>query len=307
MKSGTSPLIELMAAALDRGRLGHAMVLSAAEADAAFDADLGRLSRTLLCSGRSTAAQTLACGRCDSCLLLGSPEGGGFFTAAHPDAQFLRPENAVAGYNVDQIRALSQAFALRRALSPHRLAVLFDAELLATNGGAAANALLKLLEEPRPESFLILVTNHHDRLMQTIRSRCQVFRWRAAHEATDQRPGPGGTRPPGDPAHETLASWGDLKSWLEDGALAKKGQGLKLPPDEDSFWSEREKAVEEIDLVADSLWTGLRPAWASFDLEAGRRVLDFFVRFRELGAAVRANGNGALQWMSLRADARMGI
>jgi DNA polymerase-3 subunit delta' len=52
--------------------------------------------------------------------------------------------------------------------------VFFEAHLATTE---AQNALLKLLEEPPASSLIVLVTEHPDRLLPTIRSRCQQVRF----------------------------------------------------------------------------------------------------------------------------------
>jgi DNA polymerase-3 subunit delta' len=53
-----------------------------------------------------------------------------------------------------------------------KVVVLFDAERLRLNE-AAANKLLKTLEEPPPRAVIVLVTSGADQLLPTIRSRCQ--------------------------------------------------------------------------------------------------------------------------------------
>ena len=46
-----------------------------------------------------------------------------------------------------------------------------------TMNPASQNALLKTLEEPPPETFLILITSHPERFLPTVRSRCQSVRF----------------------------------------------------------------------------------------------------------------------------------
>jgi DNA polymerase-3 subunit delta' len=48
-----------------------------------------------------------------------------------------------------------------------------EAELLGKGDRSAANAMLKTLEEPRPGTVIVLVTTSEERLLPTIRSRCQ--------------------------------------------------------------------------------------------------------------------------------------
>ena len=61
----------------------------------------------------------------------------------------------------------------------YKIVIITDADLLRTE---AANAFLKVLEEPTPRSVFILVTSRPDRLLPTIISRCQRFRFEPLHE-----------------------------------------------------------------------------------------------------------------------------
>ena len=53
-----------------------------------------------------------------------------------------------------------------------RIVLIFQADLLCTGGMAAANALLKILEEPPENTLFILVTDQKEKLLDTINSRC---------------------------------------------------------------------------------------------------------------------------------------
>ncbi|MEP6943469.1 MAG: DNA polymerase III subunit delta' [Betaproteobacteria bacterium] len=126
------------------------------------------LAQALLCE--TPAADRRACGRCAACNWV---ERG-----THPDLRVIVPVtyddegNATPAdvISVDAIRDLI-AFAL---LSSHRggakVAVIAPAEAL---NAAAANALLKTLEEPPPRTSLILVSSQPGRLPATITSRCR--------------------------------------------------------------------------------------------------------------------------------------
>lgn len=72
---------------------------------------------------------------------------------------------------LDQIREVSRFLARRPLEAPGGLVVLEGAEAMAE---AAANALLKTLEEPG-DGLLILIASAPDRLLSTIRSRCQLI------------------------------------------------------------------------------------------------------------------------------------
>lgn len=74
---------------------------------------------------------------------------------------------------VDDVRALKSFFQLSAADGGWRVAIVDPAEEM---NGAAANALLKLLEEPPARSMLILISHAPARLLPTIRSRCRTLK-----------------------------------------------------------------------------------------------------------------------------------
>jgi DNA polymerase-3 subunit delta' len=75
---------------------------------------------------------------------------------------------------VDQIRGLQQSLTTRPGLS-NRRAIIIDAADDLERGGA--NALLKSLEEPPVGTFFFLISHASERLLPTIRSRCQMLRF----------------------------------------------------------------------------------------------------------------------------------
>ncbi len=74
---------------------------------------------------------------------------------------------------VDEVRRLKGFFQLSAADGGRRVAIVDAADEMNPN---AANALLKLLEEPPPDAVLLLVAHQPARLLPTIRSRCRVLR-----------------------------------------------------------------------------------------------------------------------------------
>jgi len=72
--------------------------------------------------------------------------------------------------NVDELRRLSPFFGLTSGAGGWRVAIVDPADEMNDN---AANALLKILEEPPPRGILLLVSHAPGRLLSTIRSRCQ--------------------------------------------------------------------------------------------------------------------------------------
>lgn len=95
---------------------------------------------------------------------------------SHPDFRFLeRVENKsgtglARNISVDQVRALAELFAMTPALSPWRAVVIDSVDDLEAS---AANALLKMLEEPPANCLFLLVSHVPGRLLPTIRSRCR--------------------------------------------------------------------------------------------------------------------------------------
>ena len=93
---------------------------------------------------------------------------------SHPDLLVL--ERTVEGgrikksISVDQARELPEFFSKSPSQARHRVAIVDAADDLNLN---AANALLKVLEEPPERGVLFLVTHAPGRLLATIRSRCR--------------------------------------------------------------------------------------------------------------------------------------
>jgi DNA polymerase-3 subunit delta' len=75
---------------------------------------------------------------------------------------------------VDQMRQIEREANFRPFEGKARVFLIDDADKL---NEPAANALLKVLEEPPPTSHLILITSQPAMLLPTIRSRCQVVRF----------------------------------------------------------------------------------------------------------------------------------
>lgn len=139
-------------------RLPHALILPGREGDGA-QVLAQTLAKTALCSAPELG---YPCNNCKSCLLHQAD--------THPDYMKLVPGGASATVRVDDIRLLVDRFNSTAQISKRKVAVILHAETMNT---AAANALLKTLEEPPGDSLLILVTEGTKPLLPTVRSRCQ--------------------------------------------------------------------------------------------------------------------------------------
>ncbi len=129
-----------------------------------------QLAKALLCE--KPQADGFACNACPSCTW--------FAEESHPDFRCVRPEileaepadDASKEIKIDQIRALADFMNISTHRSGERVVLLYPAECLNL---ASANALLKTLEEPPPNTVFLLVTHSIDKLLPTILSRCRKF------------------------------------------------------------------------------------------------------------------------------------
>ncbi len=96
--------------------------------------------------------------------------------SAHPDLTVIgRPVDEKTGIikdeiPVERIRALTEFFRLTSSHGGWRIAIVKDADRLNRN---AANALLKILEEPPAQGLILMTATARGRLLPTIRSRCR--------------------------------------------------------------------------------------------------------------------------------------
>ena len=101
---------------------------------------------------------------------------------SHPDLRWLerlvneKTNNLARSITVDQVRSLGELFDLTPALSPWRAVVIDSIDDLEKS---AANALLKMLEEPPANCLFLLVSHAPGRLLPTIRSRCRRLDFQA--------------------------------------------------------------------------------------------------------------------------------
>jgi DNA polymerase-3 subunit delta' len=86
-----------------------------------------------------------------------------------------KTSNKQASYPVARINEeIRRAMSFKPVEGRYKVTLMTDADLLRTE---AANAFLKLLEEPTPQTVFILTTGRVDRLLPTIVSRCQRIRF----------------------------------------------------------------------------------------------------------------------------------
>ena len=150
------PQRDYLNAMLRADKFPHALLLTGPDGTGKTEFALD-YAKKLLCS----SDQDEACRECHSCQV--------FDAQTHPDYVNISPAEEGKLIGVDVIRALIVKLSTTSQFSGKTVAIIENAEQLNRN---SANALLKTLEEPTPNTILILVCSFPHRLLPTIRSRC---------------------------------------------------------------------------------------------------------------------------------------
>ena len=144
--------------AASAGRLHHAYLVVGPSGIGKRDF-AEQLGRALLCI---ESPEEAPCGKCPRCALHDA--------GTHPDINRLDWIDTAKVISVEQIRKLTSQLTLTTTYGPHRVAIINKAHTMTR---AAANGLLKTLEEPGAGCVLILLADNDAHLPVTIRSRCQ--------------------------------------------------------------------------------------------------------------------------------------
>src|SRR5438270_9920961 len=149
--------------ALQSGRLPHALLFHGQDR-------IGKrlmakvLAQTVNCEAEPALSPPDACGACRSCHQID--------IGSHPDVTIIEATSGKG--ETEQTRDIESRFIYRPLVGSRKIVILDNADLLRQE---AANALLKTIEEPPPDSLIILVSSHPESLLPTIRSRCQEIRF----------------------------------------------------------------------------------------------------------------------------------
>lgn len=166
--------LEHLDAARRSGRLGHAWLIKG-------PAGIGKLNLVYVFAARVLAGGDVAMpAELDPGAAAQAMRDHRAPVDHHPDLHRVFPAPGKRTIAVEQIRALSETLSMRSYRGAAKVAIIEPAEAMTP---AAANALLKTLEEPTAQTYLFLVTHQPDRLLPTIRSRCQGFAVGAPTEA----------------------------------------------------------------------------------------------------------------------------
>ncbi len=162
---GQDHAIDSFLAAAQGNRLAHGWVFNGRHGVGKMSLAM-LIARAVLTNGPPQDRQALAAG-------FDSAEGRLVSQGAHPDLRIVTRdlENGQKQIDVDQVRQLKNFFAHSSARSRWRVAIIDAVDDMSRN---AANALLKLLEEPPSNCLLILINHNQGRLLDTLRSRCRM-------------------------------------------------------------------------------------------------------------------------------------
>lgn len=156
---GQEHVKDVLRSALSQGRVGHAYLFSGPRG-------VGKTTtaRLIAMTANCTGSGAKPCGECESCL---SVRAG-----SHPDVMEI---DAASNNSVDDVRDLREKVGLAAMRGGKKIYILDEAHMMSR---AAFNALLKTLEEPPGHVIFILATTEPEKIIPTILSRCQHYRFR---------------------------------------------------------------------------------------------------------------------------------
>ncbi|MBT9558566.1 MAG: DNA polymerase III subunit delta' [Myxococcales bacterium] len=158
---GHGTVIEGLRRVQDSGRVAHAWLFAGPDGVGKSKVAVAFAQR-LNCKDRTPTAD--ACGECRPCRQIAAgthPD----WTMVEPDGQFIK---------IERVREVTRSLRYAPIDGNFRVLLMHEADRLHE---AAANALLKTLEEPAAGNVFILLTSKPGSVMATIRSRCQMVRF----------------------------------------------------------------------------------------------------------------------------------
>jgi len=170
---GHDRIVEQFRRSLERGRLASSFLFVGPEGIGKRTFAL-KFAQGLLCQTRPEEALD-PCGVCPSCVQVAALTHPDLMVVKKPPDKSFLPLELLIGDKEHRMReGLCHNIGLKPFMGGRKIAVIDDADYLNAEG---ANCLLKTLEEPPPQSVLILLSTSPAKQLPTIRSRCQLIRF----------------------------------------------------------------------------------------------------------------------------------
>src|SRR5512143_2522417 len=191
--AGNSDTVHRLREMLSLRRLPHALILSGAQGAGKYTLAL-MLARAMNCLEQPQSdGLPDFCGKCSNCTRIGQAEDlearfaeaveardglrevdkkeTRIFVQTHPDVLVVPPDPPQMMIKVDQVRQVIQTARYKPQEARRRVFIFVDSAFMKE----AANALLKVLEEPPDFATIFLLARNPGELLPTIRSRCVIF------------------------------------------------------------------------------------------------------------------------------------
>lgn len=155
---GNKLLHKMLTDTINGGHLCHAYLFCG-------DKNLGKrtlaksFAKSILCAGKEKP-----CGECKSCRKADAN--------SHPDIYFFESKEGRNSIHIDSMRTIRQDAYIRPNESEYKIYIIPNVQYMSS---AAANALLKVLEEPPPYVVFIMTAVSKSAVLETVRSRCVTF------------------------------------------------------------------------------------------------------------------------------------
>lgn len=156
---GHEKILKILTRVIKTRRLSHAYLFSGNEGIGKRLTAIA-FAKILLCSSEGSES----CGDCSACVQV---DGGN-----HPDLIMVEPQKGTI--TIDNVRNIKRELSRKSFAGGYKICVIDEAEKMNVR---AENALLKTLEEPSPDTLIILITGQPYLLLPTILSRCQHIKF----------------------------------------------------------------------------------------------------------------------------------
>ena len=157
---GNAKIVTRLRTKLREGRFPHALIFAGPEG-------VGKRTCALMFAKALNCRESPPDDFCDACSQCRKIDAG-----VHPDVLVTGLEEEASEIKIAQVRDLLQTLGMRPMEGIHKVFIIDPADAM---NAAAANALLKGLEEPPEDTHFILLTSNPQALLLTVRSRCQTY------------------------------------------------------------------------------------------------------------------------------------